>query len=118
MIHGLKLGFTGEEIVRAIDARIANVAATIQRKRDEIDGKVEPEGRFKWQEPAEVVEQEIRVLQIRLDTLTMYRGRIVPAETYLLGRRALKWANLMPPEPPPVVYDDEESKIRWVTRAT
>lgn len=73
---------------------------------------------MKWQEPVEAVEQEVRFLQIRLDVLTMYRGRIAPAETYLLGRRALKWANLMPHEPPPVPDHDEKSEIRLVTRST
>lgn len=118
MIHGLKLAFTGHEIIRAIDERMADLAASIQFKRDEIDGKIEPEGDLQWQEPVETVQEEIRLLQHRIDVLTMYRDRIVSAETYLLGRRALKWANLMPPEPPAISDCDEPSEIRWVTRST
>lgn len=116
MIQGLKLAFTGEEIIRAIDERIADDAASIQFKRDEIDGKIKPKGELTWQQPVESVEQEIRLVQRRIDLLRMYRERVVPAEIYLLGRRALKWANLMPPEPPQVAFD-EDSEIRWVTRA-
>ena len=44
MIHGLKLAFTGQQIIRAIDERTADHAASIQYKRDEIDGKIEPKG--------------------------------------------------------------------------
>ena len=38
MTQGLKLAFTGQEILRAIDERIARLEAAIQFKRDEIDG--------------------------------------------------------------------------------
>jgi hypothetical protein len=117
MIQGLKLAFTGQEIILAIDGRIAVDAASIQFKRDEIDGKIEPKGDVKWREPVEIVQQEIRFLQHRIDVLTMYRDRVVPGETYLLGRRALKWTNLMPPEPRAISDSDEESEIRWVTRS-
>ena len=116
MIDGLKLAFTGEEIIRAIDERIAGLEGAIQFKRDEIDGKIEPKGDVGWQTPVETVQDEIRVLQHRVDVLTMYRGRIMPAETYLLGRRAVRWANLLPPEPPAPEIDPD-SEIRWVTRS-
>ncbi len=39
MIHGLKLAFTGQEIIRALDERLAHHAASIQFKPDEIDEK-------------------------------------------------------------------------------
>jgi hypothetical protein len=38
MIQGPKLAFTGQEIIRAINERIARLEASIQFKRDEIDG--------------------------------------------------------------------------------
>lgn len=69
MIQGLKLAFTGQEIIRAIDERIAGLQASIQFKHDEIDGKVEHTGEVQWQVPV-------------VQTLTMYRERIVLAETY------------------------------------
>ena len=106
MIHGLKLAFTGQEIIHAIDERLADHVATVQFRRDEIDGKIEPEGDLEWQEPVETVEEEIRVLQHRIDVLTMYRERIEPAETSLLGRRGMTLANLMPREPAPVSGDE------------
>ena len=120
MIQGLKLAFTGQEIRRAIDERIARLEAAIQFKRDEIDGKIEPRGEVHWQVSVEEVQQEIAILQHRIDVQTMYRDRLVPSETYLLGKRAMRRANLLPPEPPPLVPDmgdnenDYHSILQWV----
>ena len=118
MIQGLKLPFTGQEIIRAIDARIARHEASIQFKRDEIDGKIEHKKEVQWQLPVEAVLQEIAIEQHRIDVLTMHRERIDPGETYLLGRRALKRANLLPPVPAMASdFDDGETETRWVTRS-
>ena len=118
MIEGLKLPFTGHEIIRAIDEQIARHEASIQFKRDEIDGKIEHKKEVQWQLPVEAVLQEIAIVQHRIDVLTMYRERIDPGETYLLGRRALKRANLLPPEPSMVPeFAEEETETRWVTRS-
>ena len=121
MIQGLKLAFTGQDILRAIDERIARLEAAIQFKRDEIDGKIAPRGEVRWQVSVEEVQQEIATLQQRIDVQTMYRDRLVPSETYLLGKHAMRRANLLPPEPPPLVpdMDDDakENETRWVTRS-
>jgi hypothetical protein len=116
MIHGLKFAFTGEEIVRAIDERLDEHHASIQFKRDEIAGKFEHKEGFLSQVPVEAVETEILEVEHRIRTLTMYRDRILPKETYLLGKRDLKLANLMPRRPAPPEFDPEK-EIQWVTRA-
>jgi hypothetical protein len=117
MIQGLKLTFTGEEIIRSLDALIEECRASIQFKRDEIDGKIEPKGPYLTQVPAEAVEEEIRQVAHRIQTLTLFRERVMPAEVYLLGRKALNFAGLLPRPPAPLPEIDLEEGIRWVTRA-
>ena len=116
MIEGLKLAFTGEEIVRAIDEKIDSHQATIQFKRDEIAGTFEHKEGIRSQVPLEAVENEILEVEHCIRTLMMYRDRLLPKETYLLGRRDLKRANLMPKRPEPLAEFDPEKEIRWVTR--
>ena len=118
MIHGLKVAFTGDEIIRSLDDRIESHRAAIQFKRDEIDGKVEITTEYQLQEPVEAVENEIRDLEHRIRILTMFRERVLPGETYLLGRRALKRTGLMPrPEARAIEDWDSEKPVRGVTRA-
>jgi len=118
MIHGLKSAFKGEEIIRSLDARMDAMRAEIEFKREEIAGTVPPSGDCVWQEPAENVEGEIQEIEHRIRILTLIRDRLLPGETYLLGRRDLRRAGLLPdpPEPLPDLVPGQE--IRWVTRAT
>jgi hypothetical protein len=116
VIHGLKLAFTGDEIIRSLDGRLDACRAEIQFRRDEIDGKIEHTSICQWQEPVESVEAEILEIEQRVRTLTMFRERVLPQETYLLGHKALERAGLMPRrEARP--DSDPEKEIRWVTRS-
>jgi len=47
----------------------------------------------------------------------MFRDRVLPQETYMLGRKALKLAGLMAPAAEPIPDFDPEKEIRWVTRS-
>jgi hypothetical protein len=67
--------------------------------------------------PVEAVEAEIREVEYRLQTLTMYRERVVATETYLLGRRALKLTGLTPKRSAPPTECDPGKEIQWVTRS-
>jgi hypothetical protein len=116
MIHGLKLAFTGEEIIRALDARIDACKASIQFRRDEIAGRIEYDPGSCAQVPQEDVEDEIRQLEHRVDVLTLFRERIFSPRIYLLGRKALATTGLLPPAPPPRAEPGLEKGIRWVTR--
>ena len=116
MIDGLKLAMGGHEIILAIDTRIEQHRANIQYKRDEIDGKIEQPTGDAYSVPAEAVEEEIRQLDYRLRTLTFIRDHVLPGETYLVGRRDLKFAGLLPTPAPAVPEIDLSRGIRWVTR--
>ena len=118
MIHGLKSAFKGEEIIRSLDARMNSMRAEIEFKREEIAGTVQPSGDCVWQEPAENVEDEIQQIEHSIRTLTLIRDRLLPGATYLLGRKDLREAGLLPepPEPLPDLVPGEQ--IRWVTRGT
>jgi hypothetical protein len=117
MIQGLKSAFTGEEIIRSLDARIEAKRAAIEFKRDEIRGTVQPVGDNVWQVSAEEVEDEIEDIEHSIRTLTLIRDRLLPRETYLLGRKGLRQAGLMPQRPEQMRELDPEKGIRWVTRA-
>lgn len=115
MIHGLKIAFSGEEIIRALDARIEACRASIRSRRDEIAGNVEFDAGCCSQVPQERVEDEIRELEHRVRVLTLFRERIFSPRIYLLGRKALATTGLLPSPPPPPPQIDQE-KVRWVTR--
>lgn len=116
MIHGLKLAFTGEEIIRALDARIEACKASIQFRRDEIAGSIEWDPGCCSQVPQESVEDEIRQLEHRIRVLTLFRERIFSPRIYLLGRKALATTGLLPAAPPPAAVPDVGKGIRWVTQ--
>jgi hypothetical protein len=116
MIQGLKVAFTGEEIIQALNDRIGACNDSIQFKRDEIDGKVELKGEIRWQEPVENVEAEIRALEHRVRTFALFRDRLFPARTYLLGRADLKFTGLMQPAPDWERDFEPGETTRWVTR--
>jgi hypothetical protein len=118
MIQGLKTAFTGEEIIRSLDARIEAKRAAIEFRRDEIRGTVQPVGDNVWQVSAEDVEDEIDDIEHSIMMLTLIRDRLLPGETYLLGRKELGQAGLMPQRPERVRALDPEKEMRWVTRAT
>lgn len=114
MIHGLKLAFTGEEIIRALDARIGACRASIQFRRDEIAGHIECSAECCSQVPQQSVEREIRQLEHRIRVLTLFRERIFSPRIYLLGRKALATTGLLP-SPPPAPELELEKDVRWVT---
>ena len=116
MIHGLKIAFTGEEIIRALDARIDACRASIQFRREEITGNVECAADCCSQVPVERVEDEICQLEHRIRVLTLFRERIFPPRIYLLGRKALATTGLLPSAPPPGPELHLEKSIRWVTQ--
>lgn len=116
MIDGLKSAFTGEEIIQSLDVQIESKRAEIQFRRDEIAGNVQP-AQDAWQVPVEQVEDEIDDIEHRIRTLTMIRDRLLPGETYLLGRKELREAGLMPRHSKQIRELDPEKGIRWVTRA-
>ena len=118
MIDGLKLAITGEELILALNERIERYRSTIQFRRDQISGKVEPpkEPDY-WEVPAETVEDEIRQHQHRIHVLMMIRDHILTGETYLIGRRDLAFAELMPDPPEPGPDWDPSKPLRWVPRS-
>jgi hypothetical protein len=117
MIDGLKLAITGEELILALNERIERHRSTIQFKRDQISGKIEPPKEPYWDVPAETVEDEIRQHQHRIHVLMMIRDHILTGETYLVGRRDLAFAELMPDPPEPVPEWDPSKPLRWVPRS-
>jgi hypothetical protein len=116
MINGLKLAMCGEEIILALDERIEHYRSSIQFKRDEIAGTVErPQGLYS-EVPAETVEEEILIEQHRMHMLMMIRGHILEGQTYLIGRKDLEFAELLPQPPGPGPELDLSNGIRWVAR--
>ena len=102
MIDGLKLAMTGEQIIATVSARIEDHRATIRQKRD--DGEA---GRRPADDDCPMcavsLDDDIAQLEHSIQVLMVIRGHIVPAETYLLGRNDLEFAELLP-EPPPVEH--------------
>ena len=117
MIDGLKLAMTGEELILALNERIERYRSTIQFKRDQIEGKAEPPKEPYWEVLAETVEDEIRQHQHRIHVLMMIRDHILTGETYLIGRRDLAFAELMPDPPEPSTEWDPSKPLRWVPRS-
>ena len=60
MMDGLKLAITGEELILGLNERIERYRSTIQFKRDQISGKVEPPKELYWEVPAGTVEPDQR----------------------------------------------------------
>lgn len=117
MINGLKLAMTGEEIIAGLNERIEHYRSTIQFKRDEIEGKVErPDGIYS-EVPAETVEEEILIEQHRMHTLMMIRGHILQDQIYLVGKRDLEFAELLPLPPGPGPELDLTKGIRWIAHS-
>jgi hypothetical protein len=117
MIDGLKLAITGEELILALGERIDRYRATIQLKRDQIDGKAELPKEPYWEVPAETVEDEIRHHEHRIHVLMTIRDDILTGETYLVGRRDLVFAEFMPDPPEPSAEWDPSKPLRWVPRS-
>jgi hypothetical protein len=116
MIDGLKLAMSGDEVLSLLDARIDRIRAIVGIKLDAIAGN-EPPPRTDYvsQVPAEVVEEEIRQHEHRIRVLTIVRDHVLRGETYLIGRKDLEFAELLP-DPPPAQTDTEcPTEIRWVT---
>lgn len=78
MIQGLKLAFTGDEIIRGLDARIAACRAEVATTTG----------------PGAA--HDIQALEHRISVLTLFRERIFPPRIYLLGRKSLRMAGLLP----------------------
>jgi hypothetical protein len=83
LIKGLKLAMEGEEIILALDARIEEHNATLDRLRLAAGPR--------WNENPDVVAVENRVR-----TLETIRDHIWEGHTYLLGRKDLEFAELLP----------------------
>ena len=114
MIDGLKLAMRGDEVTALLDERIERLRAIIGIKLDAIAGNAPPPRTdYVTQVPAEVVEDEIRQHDHRIRVLTMVRDHILGGETYLIGRKDLEFADLLP-EPPPTQPDAVPEEIRWV----
>jgi hypothetical protein len=115
MIDGLKLAMSGDEVVSLLDARIERIRAIIGIKRDAIAGNGPPPRMdYVCQVPAEVVEDEILQHEHRIRILTIIRDHVLREETYLIGRRDLRFAELLP-DSPIAPFDTELSPtIRWV----
>src|SRR3954463_11119157 len=79
LIDGLKLAMDGEEIILALDARIAARKTMFDRMRQTAGSR--------WYE-----EPEIIVVEKRMRTLEMIRDHIWEGHTYLLGRKDLEFA--------------------------
>ena len=90
LIKGLKLAMEGEETILALDARIDEHNATLERLRLAAGPR--------WNEHPDVIAVENRVR-----TLETIRDHIWEGHTYLLGRKDLEFAELLPepggPEP-------------------
>lgn len=116
MIDGLKLAMSGDEVISLLDERIERIRAIIGIKLDAIAGN-EPPPRTDYvsQVPAEVVEDEIRQHEHRIRVLTIVREHVVREETYLIGQKDLKFAELLPEPPPAHPYSEFPGEIRWVT---
>lgn len=116
MIDGLKLAMSGDEVISLLNERIERIRAIIGIKLDAIAGiGPPPRTDYVTQVPAEVVEEEIRQHEHRIRVLTIVRDHVLRGETYLIGRKDLEFAELLP-EPPPAQSDtDFPREIRWVT---
>ena len=115
MIDGLKLAMRGDEVTALLNERIERLRAIIGIKLDAIAGNAPPPRTdYVTQVPAEVVDDEIRQHEHRIRVLTMVRDHILGGETYLIGRKDLEFADLLP-EPPSTRPDSVPEEIRWVT---
>jgi hypothetical protein len=99
MITGLRVGFTGEEICAALDGRIEDCRRRAARWKYEAERPLESQTIDEPILPTHICMNEERLATWKAAVLTLIRDRIERSEVYLLEKRELASAGLLPPRP-------------------
>ena len=113
MIEGLRLTFTGEELRRRLEERMADHGDSIERWKRELAQPSAEEP----QEPAMFIpdhmcENQIDLHEWRVDVLAFLRDHLDPSEVYLLGAVDLAFAELLPERPGWMEQSEYEERTR------
>jgi hypothetical protein len=99
MIDGLKLTMKGSELKGRVAERIRDHRDTIQRYRKARDRKPDEQTDAEPCLPEQLCDYEIACCEYSIEKLTLILDHLNEAESYLLGRRDLKFADLLPDPP-------------------
>lgn len=101
MIDGLKLTMPGDVLKARIAGRIRLHESALERYRADL--KMDPKDQtdeHPWL-PDHILESMIDERRDRIAALTLIRDHVVSAETYLLDKSDLQFAEMLPPPPEP-----------------
>ena len=110
MIDGLKLTFTGEELRRLLEARIASHNMSADRWRSEQSRTPESETEDAPLLPGHICEHETERHEWRASVLEFIRSHIEQQATYRLGAADLEFGELLPPKPAWIEQEDYEER--------
>ena len=99
MIDGLKLTFSGEELRKLLEERIANHTGCAERWRWEQSRTKESETDDAPLLPDHMCEHEEEKHMWRADVLGFVRDHIEALETYRVGAADVEFGELLPPKP-------------------
>lgn len=101
MIDGLKLTMPGDVLKARVAKRIRQHESAVERYREDMtmDPKDQTDD-HPWL-PDHMLESMIDERLDRIAALTLIRDHVVSAETYLLDKADLQFAEMLPPPPEP-----------------
>ena len=110
MIDGLKLTFSGEELRKVLQERIADHGRCAEKWRCELGRTKEDETEDAPLFPDHICEHAEQKHLWRVDVLAFIREHIEARETYRVGAGDLEFAELLPPRPGTVEQEDFEER--------
>lgn len=108
MIDGLTLTFTGEELRKLLEERIASHNMSADRWRREQSRTPDSETEDAPLLPDHICEHETDRHEWRANVLEFIRSHIEPQATYRLGAADLEFGELLPPKPASIEQEDYE----------
>ena len=111
MIDGLKLTFSGEELRKVLDQRIASHLRGAERWRRELSRTKDDETEDAPLVPDHICEHEEQKHLWRVDVLTFIRDHVDAQETYRVGAGDVEFGELSPPRPGSVEQEEFEERM-------
>lgn len=101
MIDGLKLTMPGDVLKARVAGRIRLHESAVERYRADL--KMDPKDQTEEHPllPDHILESMIDERLDRIAALTLIRDHVISAETYLLDKSDLQFAEMLPPPPEP-----------------
>ena len=110
MIEGLKLTFSGGELRKLLEERIADHNGSADRWRFQQSRTQESETEDEPLLPNHMCEHEVERHLWRADVLEFIRDHVDAQETYRLGADDLEFGELLPSKPPWIEQEEYEER--------